>query len=246
MAVTLVAAGANGDNGSVGSGNPTAPGIPAGMIAGDWMFLPVHSCDNITTSTPSGWTLKQANNAGTALRQTIFWRYWVTGDAAPTIAHAAGDACQARIYGFRGVASVADPIEAFAPQAATGTATVTAPSITSVSDGAAIVGTWAHEVTGNTSGSPTWASYSGTNPTFAEIGDNGVDNLNANELGVGVAWGTMTPGGATGARTAVVTNPALASPTNVIGMLLALTPSSSVVDHSKFNPIPFQAQGRNL
>src|SRR4051794_14851233 len=112
MAITFVAAGTSGDNGSVGSGNPTAPGIPAGMAAGDFMLLVVHSTDNITTTTPVGWTLKQAQNAGTGLRQTIFWRRWVSGDAAPAISHTGGDACQARIYGFRGVSTTAaDPIE---------------------------------------------------------------------------------------------------------------------------------------
>jgi hypothetical protein len=226
VAITFVNAGTATDNNTVGSGNPTSPGIPASMQAGDWMWLPVHSADNVVLGTVTGWTLKQATNAGTALRQSILWRYWQSGDAAPTIPHTAGDACMCRIFGFRGVGDGStDPIEAIQTQTGTANATVTAASVTSLSNNAAILGAWAAEVTGNTSGTPTWASYSGTNPTFTEIGDAHVDNANANELSNGIAWGTMTPAGATGTRTAVVSGGA-ATPTNNIGTLLALTPSA--------------------
>lgn len=93
---TFVAAGtiATGNNASV------APGIPAGMAAGGLMLLwaTIRNSGTGTVNVPTGWT-SLVNFGNTRL----MYRYWVSGDAAPTVTFTGGVAnadTMARIFGF--------------------------------------------------------------------------------------------------------------------------------------------------
>src|SRR5881397_3076021 len=99
---TVVAVGTVGQN--TGTGNPTAPGIPAGTALGHVMLAFVVSSDNIV-STVAGFTNKSAltGNNGTIQRFSVFWKWAVGGDTAPAVTHAAGDACSAVIISVSGL-----------------------------------------------------------------------------------------------------------------------------------------------
>lgn len=82
-AITFVAAGtaATGNNASV------APALPAGLVAHDLMVLAasIRNSGTGTVNTPTGWALMRAfGNVG------IFGRYYVAGDAAPTVSFTGG------------------------------------------------------------------------------------------------------------------------------------------------------------
>lgn len=227
MAITFVNAGTVGSTSGTG-GNPSAPGIPASIATGDLMILVALAGDNVTITLPGGWTKFIEQNDGTAQRLTVAWKAYA-GDSAPTVTHTGGDSCVARIWAFRGTDTV-NPIETSSVNNSTPGTTVTATTITPNSGNSAVVGIWTEECTGNTSGAPTWASYSGTNPTFTEVGsDTNTIGSGLNEVGFGFAWGLSTTGGATGSRTAVVTGAALNPPTTDIGALFSIAPQASAV-----------------
>lgn len=92
-----------------GTGNVT-PGLPSGLAAGDLMLLFVHSA-NQAASAPSGWDPIPAvsgdhwrGTAGAAggVRVDIFYRWWQSGDSAPTVADT-GDITAAIICSYSGV-----------------------------------------------------------------------------------------------------------------------------------------------
>lgn len=96
----FVAAGtiATGNNASV------APGIPAGMAAGGIMLLWAairNSGTGVVGTAPTGW-----NDLVTFGNTKLMYRYWVSGDAAPTVTFTGGAAnadTMARIFGFSGL-----------------------------------------------------------------------------------------------------------------------------------------------
>lgn len=95
--------------GTAASGNNTsvAPGIPAGMADGGIMllFAAIRNSGTGTVGTnPTGWrTLVDFGNT------RVMFRYWVTGDAAPTVTFTNGVANAdtfARIFGFSGLSHI--------------------------------------------------------------------------------------------------------------------------------------------
>lgn len=221
MAITFIAAGTVAN---AASGNVT-PALPAGWAANDIVVGIVQAADNITVTVPAGWTKKLETNSTATLRQTVFYRRAVAGDLAPVVTHAAGNAIIARLYAFRGCVAAGDPFGAALARANSATATCTADAITPPAANSAVLFVGSEELTGNTSGAPVWGTYSGTNPVFAEVGDNNYE-LGSNSISGAVAWGIKTDTTTTGSRTAAITGEA-ATPTANIGTLLALTPLST-------------------
>lgn len=107
MAITFLGAGtyAAGNNAAV------TPGLPAGLVSGDFLVLIVTIRENVGTSiaTPAGWTsLYNAASATRKITGGIFYRDWTAGVTAPTVTPAGGganDTTQALILGYRGVAT---------------------------------------------------------------------------------------------------------------------------------------------
>lgn len=188
------------------------------------MFRAVLGGDNVVITFPAGWTKFIEVNGGAASRLSIAWKVYA-GSAETAVTHAAGDGVVDRIFTVAGADTVA-PIGASSTNTQTLQTTVTATTIAPLPD-SLVVGVWTEECTGNTSGAPTWASYSGVDPTFTEFGtDINTTGLGANEIGFGIATGA-TDGAVTGARTAVVTGAALASPTNNIGVMFEIKAASA-------------------
>jgi hypothetical protein len=88
-----------------------SPALPTGSATGDRMFLFV-GCKpyTATINTPSGWTeiaactgangtTNPGNDSG-SVQWKLFYRDWVTGDAAPTVSITSGNSSLAQIKGF--------------------------------------------------------------------------------------------------------------------------------------------------
>jgi hypothetical protein len=126
-----------------------APGIPASMVAGDGppdqttMILAVSARPGAagTIGTPAGWTvLLDAGNI------KIMGRYYVAGDAAPTVTYtggAAGDDVHGRISGWSGLslekAGGTKAVPAHASQSNTAATDIAYPALSIKRDGALLL-----------------------------------------------------------------------------------------------------------
>lgn len=140
MAITFV------NKGTWAAGTTSiAPGIPASMQAGDLMLLQVHTCNQAVT-TPSGWTQVTGSpvstgtaNAAGGTRISMYYRFWQSGDAAPTVAVTGGTVTNGIIVGYRGVDQTT-PFDAtpVATTLATASTTLTMTGITTATSNALI------------------------------------------------------------------------------------------------------------
>jgi len=92
------------------NGASLSPGIPSGMQAGDLMILVAAISSNTALSDPAGWTAIPAltGNNTAAQRHQVYYRYWQSGDTAPSLSNGGTIVRAARIFGFRFVAAAAD------------------------------------------------------------------------------------------------------------------------------------------
>lgn len=105
-AITYVASGAVSFDANAAGTSTLAPALPAGLVAGDLMILhaAIRNSGTGTVNVPSGWTLMAQNG-----NQSLIGRYYVAGDAAPTVSFAGGVAnatVGARIHAFRSTSLV--------------------------------------------------------------------------------------------------------------------------------------------
>jgi hypothetical protein len=201
------------------SGNVT-PALPAGPAAGDLLVLVVSGADNVTVSN-ANYTSKLATNQGTALRQTILYRWWQSGDAAPVVTHTAGNAIIARILLVRGAVGTGDPFEVATAASGAASATITSADVTPTSAATCVLFACSSNNVGDTSGTPVMGAYSGRDPTFSEVADN-ANGTGSNEVVQAVAWGGAKATAALGARTATITGES-GTPDNWIGTMLVIT-----------------------
>jgi hypothetical protein len=200
---TFVAAGTVGQN--AGTGNPTAPGIPAGTAAGHLLLCFVVSADNVV-STVAGFTNEATltGNNGVNQRFGVFYKWAVGGDTAPAVTHAAGNSTSAVIIGVSGAGpGSGSPFAVLGtPSLNASSATVTATGITpsGTTDLVFFFGLSTQVGTGN----PERVSpATGTNPTFTERVDSNNPN-GSNECDFAVDTGPAGTGAATGTRTSTL------------------------------------------
>jgi hypothetical protein len=236
---TFVAAGTVGQN--TGSGNPTAPGIPAGTAATHLLLCFVVSADNVA-STVAGFTNEPTltGNNGTLQRFGVFYKWAVGGDTAPAVTHAAGNSASAVIIGVAGAAPGSG-----SPFAVLGTPSLNASSTTCTATGITPAGTTDFVVwfgvcgQSGTGAQNAYGVVGGTNPTFTER----VDNPNfqgTNEVDFAVDTGPSTTGAATGTRTSTMVSTAMVNmgvmfTVNDVGPAAAVAP----VLGPAFQAIPF-------
>lgn len=231
MAVSYVG---HGSLGAVATGNVT-PGLPASLLDDDgvfgvadlmWCLISTHS--NVAATMPAGWTLFQELNSSTTLRGTLFWRRYVSGDAAPLVTHAgaANGTTAARIFAFRGVAGTGNGMSGNT-QGTNWQRTNNTGNTTSHSAGAVTTAiTDCHIVYGGACGEEAaHATYTGTSPAAAtllanEAFDDGVTL--GNDTGLWMTHGLRSGTGATGtiSSTASITCP-------YVAWLLALEPAQA-------------------
>ena len=205
MAISFVA------KGSWGAGTTSfSPGIPAGMQAGDLMILDVHTCNQAVT-TPSGWTTVTgtpistgtANTAG-GTRLTQYYRWWQSGDSAPSVAVSGGTVSNGIISGYRGV-DTTTPFDATPTSniISTASTTLTFASITTATAGAMLHLAAARDQDLNsTAAVSSWtnANLTGLTEIHDQVVNTGVGG------GIANAYGTKATAGSTGSTTATQTS----------------------------------------
>jgi hypothetical protein len=205
------------------------PGIPASMQAGDLMILVVESANQAITAPTSPQTWTQVTNSpqstGTAaaaggVRLGVFYRWWVSGDGAPTVTDT-GDHQTGIIIGLRGV-DATTPFDATPAGNVTtpANASVSFPAITTVTANAWIVHCFANDRDANASGS--LSSVTNAALSSITVQHDQVVNTGAGG-GVAVITATKASAGSTGNTTA--TN--AASVTNAM-LTIALRPAAPV------------------
>lgn len=100
-AISYIASGNASFDANAGGVSTVSPVLPAGMQDGDLMVLhaTIRNSGTGTVNTPTGWTLLLTNG-----NQSLFGRYYVSGDAAPTVSFTGGVAnatIGGKIHGFR-------------------------------------------------------------------------------------------------------------------------------------------------
>jgi hypothetical protein len=213
--------------GNSASGTGTvAPTLPASLIEGDLMLLFVET-ENQTISAPSGWTEVADSPQGTgtaaaadAVGLQIFYRRFVTGDVAPTVADS-GDHTYARIAGFRGVIATGDPWDVTVGGVeATADTSASADGDTTTVDNCLVVVAIAHEIDSSSAQFSAWANADLDD--LAEISDAGTSSGDGG--GIGVATGIKAVAGAFGVTTATV-----AASTKKAFVTIALKPAPNPV-----------------
>lgn len=128
------------------SNGATTPGIPAGCLTGDGLYLvdAVVSWDNTpnASSTPPGWTQKfNVRNGGSALiRLGLYYSTYTPAISAPSMAYSgsANDNHYSIIHAVRRAASIdpaTDPTDAISAGTSTGNASATAGPVTGITTG---------------------------------------------------------------------------------------------------------------
>ncbi len=220
-AITYVAAGAW----TVGT-TSLVPPLPAGMVAGDLMLLVMHTANHAVT-TPTGWTEVTGSpiSAGTAnaaggVRITVYYRWWVSGDATPTVSVTSGTVTNGMIFGYRGV-DMTTPFDATPTSniVAAASTTLTMAGITTVTANAWIVHSVGRDQDLNNAAavaSPVNTNLTGMTERHDQVVNTGVGG------GIYVQDGIMGSAGATGDTTATQTS------SIAVNLTVALRPSPDV------------------
>lgn len=211
MAISFVS---SGNNSRATNGNVT-PSLPLGWLTDDIFICAIVSKDNVNSTMPPGWVaIDTGTNNGANLRTTTFYKVAISGDTNPTVTHPGGNNIGATIVAYRGV-DTTNPLDVIGTTRANPSSmTVTATSITTITDTALVI------FTGSIFSRSTFSTYSGT-PTPTERID--VPNI-ANYPSTFIADFVMNTVGGTGNRTCTAT---VAGINN--GLMFALRPATATI-----------------
>lgn len=190
------------------------PGLPASVGDGDLMLLFVESA-NQAASAPSGWTaiptpsgnhFRGTAGAAGGVRVDIFYRFWQSGDAAPTVADT-GDHTTAIICAYCGV-DPTTPFDGVTPIGfnAAASTTLTMDGITTGTADALVVHGVARDVDAASTNGVTGALTNANLTRLAEEHDQTVTTGTGGGLFIG--HGLKASAGATGNSTATQTSSA--------------------------------------
>ena len=211
MAISFVSAGGNA---RANSGSIT-PALPASWQANDIFICAIASKDNVNSTMPSGWiTIDVGTNNTTGLCTTTFYKIALPGDVNPTITHISGSNIEATILAYRGV-DTTNPLDLIGIiRVNPSSTTVTANSITTLTDTAWVI------FTGSIVSRSTFSTFSGT-PTPTKRID--IPNA-ANYPSTFVADFIMSPAGGTGNRTCTATTAGINN-----GLMFTLRPATATI-----------------
>lgn len=210
------------------STGPVSPSIPAETVAGDLVLLHVWSVRSSTEPTftvPAGYVLINSmtrSSGGSVIKHSIYRQVVpVGGLTSPSVSSDGGSGTSAMCSTWTNV-DPANPDDVTPPAGTTGaSATLTAPSITTVTPGAAVLHIFSQADNSNL-GSPsngTALAYGGT----AYDTTTGIDNAHA------IAWKTLNPAGASG--TTSVTDGTSSTQLDYVAMTIALRPKPVPTDN---------------
>jgi hypothetical protein len=205
---TVRAVGTIGQN--AGSGNPTAPGVPAGTTTDDVLVGVGVSADNVQMGFGGFHEWLGVNN-GSLQRLTVAGRRAGASETAPRVTHTGGSSASCVLIAIAGVPSTI-PIELVpavigAPSLNASSTTVTASGITPAGTSDLIF--WVGLATAvGTLTSNAYSTVGGTNPTFTERVENN-NFAGTNEVDFAIDTGPSTTGAATGTRTSTLSAAAM-------------------------------------
>jgi hypothetical protein len=193
---------------------------PAGTLSTDILIASiVQNASSADPTAPSGWTLIKKQTAGAS---DATYAYWALGSvSSATFSAMGGIDAVGFIVGYSGVDNTTPMDVAAAGQSNTANSTLTAPSITTVTDNAWFVCIFSWN---DFTGGHVFSSFlDGTGLTPRQHGS--IQNsTDAKSLALDVADGLQTPAGATGTHTTFVSTPNPSEPSD--GITLALRPAS--------------------
>lgn len=172
---------------------------PSTIVANDILCVMVTASDNVVSTMPAGWTLKQGTNNGTGSRTEVWWyRADGTETGTVTVTRSGGGPAAGLMSAIAGAATTGDPIEAISasPNSTASTSVATA-SLTGVTAGS-LIGFLAATRSADTDLSSDYSAYqaisaySGTAPTFVEETEGG---LEGRPIVVATAGGDNAGGG---------------------------------------------------
>lgn len=222
MAITFVA------KGTFGAGTTSiTPGIPSGMTAGGFMLLTVHTTNQVVSAI-TGWTAVTSTPVGTGTagaaggtRVSTYYRFWQSGDAAPTVTVTGGNCTNGIIAGYKGV-DPTTPFNGVTPVAttlATASTTLTMTGLTTASANDLIFWSVARDIDAtSTTGVTAFVNANLTGIT--EVHDETV--ITGPGGGIWVGHGFKGTAGATGNLTITQTS------SIAVGVTIALNPDLSV------------------
>ena len=197
------------------------------MAAGDFMLLTVHTTNQVVSAI-TGWTAVTSTPVGTGTagaaggtRVSTYYRFWQSGDAAPTVAVTGGNCTNGIIVGYSGVDSTTpfDGVTPVATTLATAATTLTMTGLTTASNNGLIFWSVARDVDVNSTTGVT--GFTNANLTgIAEVHDQTVNTGPGG--GIWVGYGFKATAGATGNLTVTQTSSV------AVGVTIALRPSSDV------------------
>lgn len=213
MPVTFVGVGAAAAASGAG---PITPALPVGFAAADVLFLHAYSFTAGTISTPTGWVALTSGNTTGGGTGALFRRVAQAGDTNPSFTGPGGG-----LYGvtsaYRGAATPT-PEDVTSPAATSGSGTtVTAPSVTTVTDAAMVV--WFHAQGDNN------ALDTPTNTATLAYGGSSYSATLGGDACLGSAYKTIPTAGASG--TCALTATGGQPNTQWVGLTVALRPVST-------------------
>lgn len=183
----------------------TCSGSPS---AGDVLIAQVAVRGAPTITAPAGWTLIRSTSTGTLI-EASYWRVATSSSLSSTWTFSSSERAIGGIAAFRNVDTV-DPIDVSGGQTASGSATVTAPSQTQLSNNSMLVALFA-TANGNSTFT-TAASMTEAYDTNTSAGPNGA--------AISLNYQLDASSGATGSKTVTT------SSADNVGQLIVLSPSS--------------------
>ena len=184
---------------------------PAGVIAGDVLVAVVDVRSTPAITPPQGWSLIRVENGGSALRQAVYVRVATANEPAGYgWAFSTAQSAAGAVLAYAGV-NTESPVDASSGAGSSGSSSIVAPSLTTTSTDAAVVGLFG-AASNATITAPTGLSLQAA----AAVG--GKD-----KLGTAAADSLQPLAGPSGSRTATIPSAAAN-----VGQLVALRPANVI------------------
>lgn len=203
-------------------GNVTV-NIPGPVVKDEIIIVGIVSDDNVSSSS-SGYTAKIETNAGTTCRATVLYKRAAGGETTVVITHTAGETIAAIALVARGVVKTGDPFEAAAATGTQNSATVTFPSITTLTPKALVLAFGGLTTDEDTSGAAVWGAMSGEGAAVLTSIYSFTNGLNTDTVSMGLYRGWQNQPDATTQRTVTIAGGIAAQ--DQVGTVLALTPET--------------------
>ena len=174
---------------------------PTGAQTGDLVVTIIDVRGAATVTPPAGWTLAQENTSGNAVRQVTYYRIASASEPASTVWTLSSKQGASAVSAAYGGVHTEQPLDASGGLAASSSAQITAPSVTTTADGALLIGAF------GIASNPTIAAPQG-------MIAHGYASMNSgqNKVATQLADGLLGAAGTTGSR---LPSQAGAAPTSV-------------------------------